>query len=242
MDNDPPIRISASDRHERKSRRERKRTLSVSIIVTFVLGIVFAGVFNMALEWTNREEFCIDCHEMKDNVYQEYRDSIHDVNRTGVRAVCVDCHLPKEFLPKILHKLKASNDIWHSIKGSIDTPEKFNEKRLELARREWTRLKANNSRECRNCHTAEAFNLAAQGNRAADQHQEKLLPKGSVHTCIDCHKGIAHQMPANATQADLAKPGDDDRADPVRQEETRQDDPTDQETNQAGSSDAATPD
>ena len=41
----------------------------------FVAGILFWGAFNTAMEWTNREEFCITCHEMYDNVYVEYRNT-----------------------------------------------------------------------------------------------------------------------------------------------------------------------
>ena len=48
------------------------------------------------LAWTNTEEFCIGCHEMRDNVYAEYKGTIHDQNRTGVRAICADCHVPHE--------------------------------------------------------------------------------------------------------------------------------------------------
>ena len=65
--------------------------------LAFVLGILFWGGFNTAMEWTNREAFCISCHEMKDNVYVEYRNTIHYQNRTGVRATCTDCHVPKEW-------------------------------------------------------------------------------------------------------------------------------------------------
>ena len=34
------------------------------------------------------EEFCIGCHEMRDNVYAEFKGTIHDKNRSGVRAIC----------------------------------------------------------------------------------------------------------------------------------------------------------
>ena len=33
---------------------------------------------------------------MKDNVFVEYRDTIHYANRSGVRASCPDCHVPHE--------------------------------------------------------------------------------------------------------------------------------------------------
>jgi cytochrome c-type protein NapC len=160
--------------------------------LAFVLGIVFWGGFNTAMEWTNREAFCISCHEMRDNVYVEYRNTIHYQNRTGVRATCPDCHVPKEWVPKIIRKVQASNELLHKALGSIDTPEKFNAKRAELAGHEWARMKANNSQECRNCHNFNSMDYAEQNKRSAAKHQEAV---NQGMTCIDCHKGIAHTLP-----------------------------------------------
>jgi len=158
----------------------------------FVLGIVFWGGFNTVLEWTNTEAFCISCHEMKDNVYVEYRNTIHYQNRTGVRATCPDCHVPKEWVPKIIRKVQASNELLHKALGTIDTPEKFNAKRAVLAGHEWARMKANDSQECRNCHHFNSMDYAEQNRRSAAKHQEAV---NSGMTCIDCHKGIAHTLP-----------------------------------------------
>lgn len=174
----------------------------------FVLGIIFWGGFNTAMEWTNREAFCVGCHEMRDNVYVEYRNTIHYQNRTGVRATCPDCHVPKEWGPKIVRKIQASNELWHHFMGSVDTPEKFNAKRAELANHEWTRMKRNNSQECRNCHDFTFMDYAEQNRRSAGAHQAGFN-KGL--TCIDCHKGIAHALPAieqhiGAPKADAAEP------------------------------------
>ena len=165
----------------------------LTVVGLFAAGILFWGGFNTAMEWTNREQFCISCHEMKDNVYQEYRNTIHYSNRSGVRATCPDCHVPKEWVPKIIRKIQASNEVLHKILGSIDTPEKFNAKRLELAEHEWARMKRTDSRECRNCHNFEYFDYSEQGRRSARMHQEGL---NGGKTCIDCHKGIAHRLPA----------------------------------------------
>ena len=88
--------------------------------LAFVVGILFWGGFNTAMEWTNREAFCIGCHEMKENVYVEYRNTIHYQNRTGVRATCPDCHVPKEWVPKIIRKVQASNEVLHKVLGSIE--------------------------------------------------------------------------------------------------------------------------
>jgi len=160
--------------------------------IAFVLGIIFWGGFNTAMEWTNREAFCISCHEMKDNVYAEYRNTIHYQNRTGVRATCPDCHVPREWGPKIVRKIQASNEVFHKILGSIDTPEKFNAKRGELAGHEWARMKANDSQECRNCHNYSYMDYAEQNRRSATKHQVAF---NEGQTCIDCHKGIAHTLP-----------------------------------------------
>ncbi len=168
------------------------RPASLVLMVAFVAGIVFWGGFNTALEITNREEFCIGCHEMRENVYVEYRNTIHYQNRTGVRATCPDCHVPKEWTYKMIRKIQASNEVLHKILGSIDTPEKFHAKRLELAQHEWDRMKRTDSRECRNCHNFNSMDYAEQNRRSAARHQAGF---NEGKTCIDCHKGIAHTLP-----------------------------------------------
>lgn len=155
----------------------------------FIAGIIFWGGFNTAMEATNTLDFCISCHEMEDYVYKEYQGTIHDVNRSGVGAVCSDCHVPKDWTHKILRKIRASKELWGKLMGTIDTPEKFDAHRLELAMNEWERMKANDSLECRNCHDFESMMPEFQRPRARQQHLNALQ---TGQTCIDCHKGIAH--------------------------------------------------
>ncbi|MBS4016994.1 MAG: NapC/NirT family cytochrome c [Dechloromonas sp.] len=164
----------------------------VTVLGLFGAGIIFWGGFNTAMEYTNTEKFCISCHEMKDNVYAEYQNTIHYSNRSGVRAVCSDCHVPKEWVPKMIRKIQASKEVWGKITGVVDTPEKFEAHRLTMATREWERMKANNSQECRNCHNFEYFDYGVQGRRGANTHQQAF---NEGKTCIDCHKGIAHKLP-----------------------------------------------
>lgn len=159
----------------------------------FVMGIMFWGGFNTALEFTNTEEFCTGCHEMRDNVYAELRHTIHFSNRSGVRAKCSDCHVPHDWTDKIARKMEASKEVWGKVFGTIDTREKFEARRRELAEREWTRLKANDSLECRNCHDFGFMDFTRQSKRASEQHSTAL--SAGEKTCIDCHKGIAHQLP-----------------------------------------------
>jgi len=158
----------------------------------FAAGIVFWGGFNTALEATNRLEFCISCHEMRDNVYQEYKQTIHYANRTGVRAICSDCHVPHEWTHKMVRKMKASFEVWGKITGVIDTKEKFEANRMRLASDEWARMKDTGSRECRNCHNFEAMSSEYQKQTVFQKHM-KARQEGQ--TCIDCHKGIAHHLP-----------------------------------------------
>ncbi len=155
----------------------------------FVAGIVFWGGFNTAMEATNTMPFCISCHEMEDYVYEEYKGTIHDVNRSGVGAVCSDCHVPKDWTHKMIRKIKASREVWGKLTGSISTPERFDAKRLHLAMNEWERMKATDSRECRNCHDFESMMPEFQKPRARQQHMNAMT---TGQTCIDCHKGIAH--------------------------------------------------
>lgn len=178
---------------------------STTLLVGIVLGVLLWGGFNWALELTNTEKFCISCHEMEANVYQELRETVHFTNPTGVRATCPDCHVPKEWVYKIKRKIQASNELYHKALGTIDTKEKFEAKRLDMAMHEWQRMKANDSRECRNCHNYASMDLDKQESRAADQHDphvwEVMDGKDPTKTCIDCHKGIAHHLPKGWEEA-----------------------------------------
>jgi cytochrome c-type protein NapC len=168
----------------------------------FVGGILFWGAFNTAMEFTNTERFCIGCHVMRDNVYQEIQPTIHFTNRSGVRAKCADCHVPHDWTFKMARKMQASKEVWGFIFGTIGTREKFVAKRRELAEREWARFKANDSLECRNCHDFQAMDFTRQSKRGADAHSTALAAGNNAgdKTCIDCHKGIAHRLPDMAGQ------------------------------------------
>jgi len=167
--------------------------LVVVVAIGMISGLVFWGGFNTGMEATNRLEFCTSCHEMRDTVFQEYKETIHYKNRSGVRAACPDCHVPKDWVHKFVRKVQASKELYSKfIAGSIDTPEKFEGKRMELAQHVWTAMKESDSRECRNCHSWEAMDPKKQHARGRKK-MEQAQKEGK--TCIDCHKGIAHLLP-----------------------------------------------
>ena len=172
-----------------------------SAVVFMIIGVILWGGFNWGMEITNTEKFCISCHEMEENVFAEYTGTIHDSNRSGVKATCPDCHVPKPWVYKVIRKIQASNEVYHKLLGSVDTPEKFDAKRLTLARHVWQAMKSTDSRECRNCHDWETMNPEKQKPRARKQH---LFAMESGNTCIDCHKGIAHkQVHKDLTEEEL---------------------------------------
>jgi cytochrome c-type protein NapC len=173
----------------------RKTTIAgaslVVVLSATVFGLVLAGGFNTIISATNTESFCTSCHEMEIN-YDEYQETVHYKNRTGVRATCPDCHVPKEFGPKMFAKLMAAKDVWHHLLGTIDTKEKYEAYRLTMAESVWKKMKDTDSRECRTCHDANSMDFEEQQGRAARKHKN-MEEKGK--TCIDCHKGVAHELP-----------------------------------------------
>jgi cytochrome c-type protein NapC len=175
-----------------------KWSLLTLLLVGFFGGIIFWGGFHTAIEATNSLAFCTGCHEMRDNVYPEYQKTIHYSNRSGVRAICPDCHVPREWGPKMIRKMQASFELWGKLTGKVDTKEKFNAYRWEMASKEWKRMEANGSRECRNCHDYEAMSEEKETRQAFRKHT-KAREEGK--TCIDCHKGIAHTLPEDPATA-----------------------------------------
>jgi nitrate/TMAO reductase-like tetraheme cytochrome c subunit len=136
---------------------------------------------------------------MSSKPYEEYKKSAHYSNASGVRAICSDCHVPKEWTAKLVRKIQATNELYHKILGTIDTPEKFEAQRLALAENVWASMKATNSRECRNCHSYDAMDFHKQSRRGAKKMQEGL---DEGKTCIDCHKGLAHKLPKGIASDD----------------------------------------
>ena len=174
------------------SRPSFRFSLGTLVVAGGIAGILFWGGFNWAMEISNTETFCISCHEMRNTVYKELQESIHFTNPSGVRATCSDCHVPKEWHYKVIRKIQATNELFHKIMGTIDTPEKFEAQRLALAQHVWASMKTTDSRECRNCHAMSSMELDKQSRPARRMHRAGI-ERGQ--TCIDCHQGIAHNLP-----------------------------------------------
>ena len=184
----------------------KQRLLSRAVLIgllLFIAGIIFAGGFNIALSKTNEMEFCISCHSMKIN-FEEYKETPHYKSASGVQATCADCHVPKEFVPKMIAKVLAYKDVVHEILGTIDTPEKYEAHRWDMANRVWDKMRASNSRECKSCHAFENMDLSEQAKSGRRKHARALE---NNEQCIDCHAGIAHELPDEPEEEDEESEG-----------------------------------
>ncbi|HVI51956.1 MAG TPA: NapC/NirT family cytochrome c [Candidatus Sulfotelmatobacter sp.] len=170
----------------------KKPFIGILVVCGLFIGAGLTFGAASALHMTNTLGFCTSCHEMADNNFEEYKNTIHARNRTGVKAICSDCHVPHEFPDILIRKVTAVSDIYNHALGTVDTKEKFNAHRLEMAKNVWRRMKETDSRECRNCHDVTAMQTDMQGKVAQKNHQK--LFEGTA-TCIDCHYGIAHKEP-----------------------------------------------
>jgi fumarate reductase flavoprotein subunit len=181
-------------------RPSKKRSVLSLVIIGLALGVGGIVAFNATMHATNTDEFCVSCHEQKDNSLVMLEKTRHYGNASGNSAGCSDCHVPHEFAPKMIRKIQASREVWGHITGIIDTPEKYAAHAPHMKKKEIDRIRANDSQECRNCHEVEQMNLDLQ-SPAVRQFHQAMLDNGK--SCIDCHAGLAHN-PADMPGATVA--------------------------------------
>ena len=183
-----------------------------SVFVLLLAGIIVGAVAvigtQVAVAVTGTDEFCGNsCHSHKNFVYPEHKTSVHYANRTGVRAMCVDCHVPHTYPAKLIYKARVGiTDAIAEVRGVISTQAKFDKERWRMANIVWTEMRENNSANCRTCHDPAAMASDKQSDDAKKQH--KKFDSGKA-TCIDCHTGVAHKEPeepkAPAKAADASR-------------------------------------
>jgi len=181
------------------------------ISAVFVLGFASFGAMNAFFSFTNTTEFCTSCHSMQINL-AEYKETVHYKNASGVRAECADCHVPKEFIPKLQAKIIAAKDVYHEFLGDFAVSDEikndpdaylahYNKHRWDMANAVWDKMKASDSRECKTCHAFDTMDGGEQSRQAKKKHA-RAIKKGQ--TCIDCHQGIAHELPDEPEEASEA--------------------------------------
>ena len=160
-----------------------------------VIGAIGLGTVNIIVHATSTTEFCFSCHSHEVNVRAEYEASSHFRNASGTRVPCAACHLPEDsWFELMAAKIVVSADIIPELAGKLDTPEKWEAHRESMAEKVWQEYRDNDSRYCRNCHNVSAMDLSLQQGRAAKLHEAGMA---NGRTCIDCHKGLVHRLPAS---------------------------------------------
>src|SRR6185436_18754762 len=178
-----------------KPRRRWMLGIPVGGFLLFGVGIIAWAGFDATLHYTNSFAFCTSCHEMKDSILPEYVNSVHGKNAAGVRAICSDCHVPRAFIPKMGAKMAATiNELPKWAFGTLRPKEKFEAARVEMAHDVLAKMKANDSRECRGCHSIESMDKELQDPSAVKKHDVARM-KERGETCVDCHQGVGHELP-----------------------------------------------
>ena len=187
----PPIRRGFAAWLWRRPQRWFLLGVPLGGLLAFIVGIGFTAGFIGALKGADSDAFCTACHEMQ-QPFHEYRHGAHYANVLGIQANCGDCHVPPSLVPGLIRHIQASREVWGHMTFELSTPAKYEARRQQLAQKVWKDLKADDSAECRSCHTASAMASAQQPAAAANEHRS-MLKDGT--TCIDCHKGVAHMLP-----------------------------------------------
>ncbi|WP_045500060.1 NapC/NirT family cytochrome c [Vibrio hyugaensis] len=170
----------------------KKRYVALLVAAGVGVGWLTLGGSAAVMHYTSDTEFCVSCHSME-MPYKEYQGSVHFSNAKGIRAECSDCHIPQEPMDYLITKIRASKDIYHEfVTGKIDTSEKYEAHRKEMAETVWKQFRENDSATCRSCHDFDAMEQYEQSRDAAKMHE---YAKANDQTCIDCHKGVAHFAP-----------------------------------------------
>jgi nitrate/TMAO reductase-like tetraheme cytochrome c subunit len=164
------------------------------LVVGVIAGLVGTVGTQVMVQATGTNEFCGGaCHSMQ-WVAAEHKKSTHGANRFGVGATCSDCHIPHGYPEKLWYKAVAgAKDVIAESRGVIATEELFKKERKRMAEQVWAEFRFNDSANCRVCHVFTPEALALQKGAPRKDHQNRFAEK---KTCIDCHKGVAHEEPA----------------------------------------------
>ena len=180
------------------NRPKAKWLLGIPMGAFLFLGLGAGGLltFNLSMQMTNSNEFCVGCHIGMDTVVEEYYESIHYKNVHGLSASCADCHVPEPFLEKMETKIRSGiKDVYKKYWVKDINLENFeSEHRLRLAEHVWQTMDEQKSSTCMKCHDVAKMDKESQPGRAARRHDPAYWEE-TGKSCIDCHTGIAHKRP-----------------------------------------------
>jgi len=133
-----------------------------------MIAFLILGVFCASFALAENLKALEDCESCHTDQASEFHASVHYINRSGVQAGCNICHQYQQ------HK-----------KGE-KTSKQVSKPRIDMAISEWKRMSKSDSKACKGCHSHMAMDLAKQEESFGNNET----------SCIDCHKGISHQLPS----------------------------------------------
>jgi nitrate/TMAO reductase-like tetraheme cytochrome c subunit len=170
-----------------------RRIVAVVCGLTLASGALLLGALALdsAFGVTTDDAFCLSCHEMAANIGGEFEPSLWLPGSEERHASCAECHLPQQVGPRMWRKLRAARELYHHLIGTLGTPERFEARRLAMARVVWEDLHSNRSGECTGCHEGNGEADRALSDAARAYHERAEL---TGLACIGCHKGVAHAI------------------------------------------------
>jgi cytochrome c-type protein NapC/trimethylamine-N-oxide reductase cytochrome c-type subunit TorC len=157
-------------------------------LLSFITGLVVALLVVIGsheiVEATSKSEFCGTlCHEM-DTAYNSWKLSNHGTNEKGLRADCIDCHLPPK--EKYFSHLAAKT---HA--GIKDSYKHFFVKDYDAETILGKVLEHFSNDQCLSCH----LDLLAKPSdeMVEEAHKESLNPSEDMEIkCVECHGEAGH--------------------------------------------------
>lgn len=163
--------------------KNRKKFYFLAVLSIF---FIFIGFLSTAFTYrimalTSTPSFCGSCHEIAPAV-ESWRTSSHAFNNFGVKATCMDCHLPPPertlnfFFLKSKHGLK---DVWaHFFHGEYNREEMQEKVHASM-----------DNATCLNCHGNLLYIQSKRG--AMKAHRDALYSKPQ-RRCMECHAPLVH--------------------------------------------------
>lgn len=166
-----------------------KKLLALIILISGIIGFLVVLPVHYALEETSTDKFCVVCHEM-DPMVIAYNDDVHSgKGPTGVKAKCVDCHIPHDNIAKYV-LIKAKNGVMEGWVHFFGDPNAI----------DWHKNLKNREHfvfdnGCTSCHanviTSDKTSAQAQKMHA---HYEKLKGTDKELKCVSCHFSAGHSV------------------------------------------------
>jgi len=164
-------------------RKATKALLPIAVIAPLVV-IVSWGATEIMVEQTGDKDFCTSCHSMIP-VGASYEADVHGgANNSGVRAQCIDCHVPHDnpFAYLWGKAVSGTHDVWAEMTYDLDAID------WQAKRKHPERFVYDSG--CLHCHSnLERATMADV--KAFVAHKPYFLGK-TEQTCANCH-AVGHK-------------------------------------------------